>query len=137
MPRPRKRSVSFILLVLAIAAGLASRLYASHLPPILHKNAGDVLWATALYFLLTLVSPRAFPGRVFVLTFALGAAVELSKLLTTPWLTTFRHTTAGGLLLGHAFSWSNILCYLLGAFLALILDAPTAGLGASAPPAKR
>ena len=121
--RPRLRGLTFVLLVLTIAAGIASRIYSAHLPPILHKNAGDILWATALYYLLVTLSPKAFPGRAFLLTFILGAGVEALKLVHNPTLATFRTTTIGGLLLGHAFSWSNIACYAAGALLAVIIDA--------------
>jgi len=119
---PRLRGVTFVLLILTIAAGIASRHFPTHLPPLLQKNAGDILWSTALYFLLVTLSPRSFPGRVLVLTIILGAVVEGLKLVHLPQLDTFRASTAGGLLLGHAFSASNIACYAVGAVLAVILD---------------
>lgn len=55
---PRSRSKYLILLAVVIIAGLASRRFADHLPPILSKNAGDILYATMAY----LVAVLLFPG---------------------------------------------------------------------------
>jgi hypothetical protein len=120
--KSRNRAVTIILLVLTIAAGLASRHFAAMLPPILQKNAGDILWDTAVYFVLTVFSPKAFPGRVMLLSIAVGFAVEFLKLCDIPALQEIRASAIGGSVLGHAFSWTNLVCYAIGALLAMVVD---------------
>ena len=44
--------------------------------------------------------------------------IEFSELCHTPWLDALRATRGGGLLLGHVFLWSDVVCVALGATLA-------------------
>ena len=39
-----------------------------------------------------------------------------------PWLVAFRHTAIGHLLLGHVFSWQNLVAYGLGVLAGIGLD---------------
>jgi hypothetical protein len=49
--------------------------------------------------------------------------IELSQLYRAAWAEELRSTRLGGLLLGHVFSWSDVLCVALGAGLLALLDA--------------
>jgi len=56
-------------------------------------------------------------SHVLVL-FALGTcyAIELFKFYQAPSIVSVRHSTFGHLVLGHAFSWQNLVAYTLGVF---------------------
>ena len=112
--RSRNRALYAALVVVVIGLGLASRKLAWLLPPLLHKNAGDILWATMVFLLCGLLFPRLSTLRIalFAAVFSLG--IELGKFYHAPWLDTVRATTFGRLVFGYTFSWSNLLCYLLG-----------------------
>lgn len=116
----RTRRAVAVLLAAVIAAGLLSRRYP--LPGVFAEHTGDALYATAAFGLFAWFAPAA-PGRqLALLAFAFAAAIELSQLLTWPWLQQLRATRIGALLLGQGFVFADLPAYALGALLGLGLD---------------
>jgi len=105
-----------------IAVGLASRRYPEWLPDFVARFAGDTLWASTLSLGLGLVWTSARPVRKAWIAVGIAFAVEASQLLRTPWLDAVRATTAGALLLGRGFLWSDLICYAAGVVLGLGFD---------------
>jgi hypothetical protein len=120
--RSRSRPVYAVLAVCVIALGLASRRFAGLLPPLLHKNAGDVFWAMMAFLLFALALPRLSTLRVAALSALFSLSIELLKFCHAPWLDGLRATTAGRLVFGYAFSWSNLVCYSIGVAIGAGLD---------------
>ncbi len=87
------------------------------------RYGGDVLWAVALYWLLTLVWPTARPWRLGLATFGLSALVEVSQLYHAPWIDAVRANRIGALVLGQGFLWSDLVCYAVGAGVGVIIAA--------------
>lgn len=110
------------LLVATIAAGLGSRRFASSLPRWLSEYAGDILWAAMVFWLLALGFRRRRTRWLVLGTVGISWAVEFSQLLRVPWLDSVRATRAGALALGQGFLWSDLLCYVVGASLAAVVD---------------
>jgi len=111
-----------ILIIVATILGILSRKYGSLLPDLVGRYAGDTLWAVALYFVIAIFSlKRTFSFR-FVLTLILAALTEFSQLYHAPWIDGIRQTTVGALVLGNTFIWTDFLCYLAGAVLAVVID---------------
>lgn len=108
------------LLAATLGLGLLSRRYP--LPGLLAEHTGDALYATAAFFLLALVRPRAATGTLGLLAFAWAAAVEGSQLLTWPWLGELRATRWGALLLGQGFQVADLFAYGGGSLLACLVD---------------
>ena len=79
-----------LFIVTALILGLASRKFSHSLPWWMAKSAASL--------------------------FCFG--IEFLKFCTVPWLVATRESTAGALVLGHGFHASNLVCYLLGIFLA-------------------
>ena len=125
----RRRLVALAAMLATIALGLASRHWPDALPAILGKYPGDALWATMVFFGTCALRPHAATREVAAIAASVCVAVEVAKLWQAPWLVAFRHTTIGHLLLGHVFSWQNLVAYgvgvLAGATLARLL--PEAG----------
>jgi len=121
-PCRRSRLAYALLLLATIALGLASRRFSALLPPLLHKNMGDILYATMLFWLAGILFPRNAPMRLCLGAFLACAAIEFAKLIHTPWLANLRHTRAGALVLGTGFHSSNLACYALGALLGLAIE---------------
>lgn len=92
------------------------------LPPLLHKNMGDILYATMLFWLLGWLRPQSAPMRLCVGALLACSAIEFAKLIHTPWLASLRHTQTGALALGTGFHISNLACYALGALLGLAIE---------------
>ncbi len=111
----RSRPFYAVLILLTIAAGLASRSpVAAHLPEFLATYAGDTLWALMLFLVLGFVFPRTWPGVIAVATLVLAFAVEFSQLYQAGWINAVRDTRIGALMLGRGFLWSDLVCYTVG-----------------------
>jgi hypothetical protein len=122
-----KRVKALFACVALIAAGLASRRHAAALPDFVAAYAGDTLWATLVYALATVATPRAAIATraAAALTFAL--AIETSQLCRADWLDAIRATRLGALVLGSGFLWSDLACYAVGIALGAFTEAACAG----------
>ena len=121
-PGTRVRRLALAAMLATLAAGLASRHWPAALPAAFGKYPGDALWALMVYFGWRVLRPRARHRDVALRALATSAVVEIAKLWQAPWLVAFRHTTVGHLLLGHVFSWQNIVAYGAGVLVGMALD---------------
>lgn len=119
----RSRPLYLFLTLLVSALGLASRWYRSELPAVLGAYAGDVLWAAMVFLLVALLWHQASRRSLVFATVLFSFAVELSQLYHAPWIDAIRATRIGGLVLGHTFVWSDLVCYLVGISTVALLDA--------------
>jgi hypothetical protein len=92
------------------------------LPPLLRKNTGDILWATTVFLFCGFVATGISTRRAVVIAAVVSLLVEFSKWLDAPWLVAFRRAPVGRLLLGTTFSWSNVVCYLIGIAIGAALE---------------
>ena len=118
----RRRLAALAAMLATIALGLASRRWPDALPSALGKYPGDALWALMVLFGWRALRPRARTRDVALLAMATSIAVEVAKLWQAPWLVQFRHTTFGHLLLGHVFSWQNLVAYGAGVLAGAAID---------------
>ena len=117
-----RRVVAIAAMLVTLALGLASRHWPGVLPAAVGKYPGDALWALMVLFAWRALRPRARSADVAACALATSGVVEVAKLWQAPWLATFRHTTVGHLLLGHVFSWQNLVAYGVGVLAGVILD---------------
>lgn len=124
MLRTAKRSTTHTLLLLVgtVALGLASRRYPSVLPTFVALYAGDVLWASMVFWVLTLLRPNGEGRHLAAIAFAIAVVVEGSQRYRAPWIDALRASPFGALALGQGFLWSDIVCYLVGVMLAAVID---------------
>src|SRR5262245_47315139 len=101
----RRRGLLAGVIVVTVAAGLASRKYPWLLPEALGKYPGDALWAQMVYWGVAFVVPSAPIARVAACALAISYTDELSQLYQAPWINEIRATTMGHLVLGSTFSW--------------------------------
>jgi len=121
-PPPRSTTHGLLLLIGTVVLGLASRRYPTVLPAFVATYAGDVLWASMVFWLLTLVRPSGEGRHLAAITVVIAVAVETSQRYHAPWLDAWRASRLGALVLGQGFLWSDIACYLVGAILAAWMD---------------
>jgi hypothetical protein len=105
-----------------VAAGLLVRFGPLGLPRFAVKYGGSMLWALAIYWVVSALLPGRGALSVAFLAGALATSVELFKLFRSPWLDAFRLTFAGGLLLGRVFSVWDIAAYWLAAAIGAVLN---------------
>ncbi|NQV02092.1 MAG: DUF2809 domain-containing protein [Bacteroidia bacterium] len=117
------RVINYLILI-AVAAflGILSRTYGTILPEFVASYAGDTMWAFALYYVIALLALKSSFSFKFFWTCILSAIDEFSQLYHAPWIDELRNTTVGALTLGNTFVWTDLLCYLAGAVLAVIVD---------------
>lgn len=120
--RRRNKSQVLLLLVGTTLAGLGSREFAEALPTFVATYAGDTLWAATLYGAFALLMGRRSATELAFFALLASFAVELSQLYRAPWILSLRGTTLGGLLLGHGFIWSDLVCYSVGIAAANTVD---------------
>lgn len=118
---PRKRSRLALWSVALVAVGLGSRF--PSMPKLCVLYVGDVLWGAFFFVLAALVRPATTTPRLWLASTGATELIELSQLYQAPWAQALRATPFGGLLLGHAFSWSDTLCVALGTAAAAVVDA--------------
>ncbi len=118
----RNRPHYAVLFLMVLLLGLASRRFAWLLPPLLHKNAGDILWALMLFLVFGLLLPRLSTFRTAAISVAFCIGIEVLKLYQAPWINAVRSTKFARLLFGYSFSWSNLFCYLIGIGLAAAIE---------------
>ena len=134
-PTARTRLVALAAMLATMALGLASRHWPDALPAALGKYPGDALWALMVFFGWRALRPHARGHDVALCAMATSTVVEIAKLWQAPWLVAFRHTTVGHLLLGHVFSWRNLVAYGVGVMAGVALDrlVPRPSLHATTP----
>lgn len=120
----RTSLVRAALAVIVIACGLSLRWYGFPLglPAFVVKYGGLLLWATMVFLLVGVLLPRLSRAQLAVVAAVIAVVVELSRLVHTPWLDTFRLTTAGALLLGRIFSLWNLVAYAVGIAFGVWID---------------
>jgi Protein of unknown function (DUF2809) len=119
---PRRRLPALAAMAATLLLGLASRHWPALLPAALGKYPGDALWASMVFFGWRALRRGANVRQVALLAMATSIAVEFAKLWQAPRLVQFRHTTAGHLLLGHVFSWPNLVAYGVGVLVGVAFD---------------
>jgi hypothetical protein len=116
-----KRSLYILAIGITIALGLASRRYSAP-DSWVHIYLGDVLWTTLFYWCFRFVFLRKTLIFSLMIAIVWSFAIEFSQLYHTNWIDTIRQTTLGGLLLGFGFLWSDLVAYVVGAFVGFGLD---------------
>lgn len=119
---PRSRTKLAAQVAALVALGLGSRW--PHLPEFCILYVGDVLWGALFFTLAAWLAPRATALRLCCCATATVEAIELGQLYQAPWVQEIRATALGGLLLGHSFSWSDLLCVALGTSAAALAVVP-------------
>jgi hypothetical protein len=114
-----ERSRTLVIAMVVLCAGLLSR--RPGLPAFVTLYAGDVLWGAFFFQLYRLAWPALTNLRSWLLSVATTELIELSQLWQAPWLVAVRGTRLGGLLLGHQFLVSDMVCVALGASAAALL----------------
>lgn len=99
------------LVFVIVLVGLPTRLFPQNMPDFMVQYGGDVLWAMLIFLLFGLLFPASKAWHRIVLALAVTWGIEFSQLVQTDWLNAVRSVKLGGLLIGHSFSWSDLVCY--------------------------
>lgn len=116
--------IRFLYSLITILLGYFALLTRSDiaLPQLLKVYGGDTLWAVMCYFLICFISPKTAGVKNLLLALLLSFSVESSQLYQAEWIRDIRANKLGGLLLGHGFIISDLICYTIGNFFGFIAD---------------
>lgn len=112
--------MSMSLIVMSL--GLLSRKFVDYFPDIINMFLGDSLWALMVYFLIRTILIKFSINRVALISILVCFSIEFSQLYHGLWIEAVRRTTLGGLILGYGFLWSDLIAYLLGIVVGIIID---------------
>lgn len=118
----RKRALYLILIIIVIILGSSSRKYGEYLPEVISKYSGDILWALMIYLGLGFLLSKDSIKSIALISIIFSFGIEISQLYNAEWINTIRSTTLGGLVLGHGFLFSDLLCYTIGILIGVALE---------------
>lgn len=110
----RNRIVYFLLIIITLLAGLASRHFSSVLPKWVHSYSGDMLWALMVFLMAGFIFNRKDSLWIAIFALVFSFCIEISQLYHSPWIDAVRANRLGGLILGFGFLWSDLICYTVG-----------------------
>ena len=110
------RMIYLAATALVVVAGLLSR-RCGWIP----ACVGDGLWAVMMFCLWRAAASGWKLSRVAVAALITCYAVELSQLITWPWLCAVRSTVVGHLVLGQGFLVSDMVAYTAGVAVAYVV----------------
>ena len=117
----RNRLLYLILTIIVMILGLLSRRI-ENLPEIISLYSGDILWALMVFLIIAFIFNKK--SIIFTIYWAiiLSYSIEISQLYHAHWIDSIRNTTLGGLILGFGFLWSDLLCYIIGILIGIVID---------------
>jgi hypothetical protein len=110
----RNQIIYFLLFIVIIISGLASRNYSKMLPNWVDLYLGDALWALIVFVLIGMILKHKSSLTIVLLALSFSYIIEISQLYHAPWIDKVRSTWLGGHILGFGFLWSDLLCYTVG-----------------------
>jgi hypothetical protein len=108
--------------LIVIGLGLLSRSRSISPPQWVIEYAGDALWAMTAFLALGAAFPWWSTRRAAAAALAFSFAIELSQLYQAPWIDGLRRNRIGALFLGRGFLWSDLVCYIAGVLLGVLLE---------------
>lgn len=118
----RNRYIYSLLLLVTIAAGLASRHFSGILPHWVQLYLGDALWALMVFLLFGLLFHKRSILWVAIAALTFSYSIEISQLYHATWIDALRANRLGGLILGFGFLWSDLVCYIVGVGFGYIME---------------
>jgi len=117
----RKHSCVLLLLTLVTPVGFLTKAYGGPGAGWVQNSLGGVLYVIFWTLLFSLPFHRSKPWKVALPVLFVTCALEALQLWHPPLLEAVRGTFLGHALLGNTFSWSDMLHYLGGFLVSLIL----------------
>jgi len=113
----RQKIIYAFIILIIIILGLLSRKTI-----VLPAVTGDALYASMMYFIVRFFLIKYKIKEVAIISLAICFAIEFSQLYQAPWINTIRTTLPGRLILGQGFLWVDLLAYVAGVALAVLID---------------
>ena len=107
----------FITILLVLILGILSRKITG-----IPLFIGDVLYAVLIYFGFRFLIMDSKKSTSLLLSLLFCFDIEILQLVQIDWLIAIRKTTLGHYILGEGFLWLDLLWYIIGTFMAFLID---------------
>jgi len=123
----RTRLLAVVTVLIVIPIGLFARSHRADADPstllgFLATYTGDTLWPIMFYFVGRFCFPKAKIVLLLAFVLVLTLTLEFGQLWKPPWLQHLRQQPGIGFVLGNSFIWSDVICYVVGAAVAVLMD---------------
>jgi hypothetical protein len=109
-------------IIITIILGLCSRKFSDLLPMLISKHAGDILWASMVYFGFRFFFIKRTLTWGVVISILFSFAIEFSQLYQAEWIVELRNTVIGALILGRGFLTIDLIRYIIGITIAFWME---------------
>ncbi|MBA2941428.1 DUF2809 domain-containing protein [Paenibacillus sp. CGMCC 1.16610] len=109
-------------IIVTIVLGLSSRRFPNVLPDIITVNAGDILWASMIYFGFRFICTKRSLAWAAGWSVIFCFGIEFSQLYQAERIVAVRSTVVGSLILGRGFLAIDLARYVIGIAAAWIVD---------------
>lgn len=114
----KARLIYLGLIIITVITGLVTREFSSIIPFFI----GDILWGLAVFLLMRFLFIKKSLQFAVILSSIYATLTELSQLYQAPWIDEIRPTFFGRVMLGETFLLSDILCYLIGIGIGILVE---------------
>ncbi|WP_261305511.1 DUF2809 domain-containing protein [Paenibacillus andongensis] len=111
-----------LAVITTVVLGLSSRRFSGLIPLFIVKHAGDVLWASMVYFGFRFFFVKRKLTWAVGISIVFSFAIEFSQLYQAEWLIEIRNTVLGALILGKGYVTVDLFRYVIGITLAFCVD---------------
>ncbi|MBP1989692.1 ribosomal maturation YjgA family protein [Paenibacillus eucommiae] len=116
------RIIYFVAIITSVVLGLSSRKFSSQIPEFISQHAGDMLWASMVYFGFRFFFIKKSLTWTVGISILFSFAIEFSQLYQAEWIVSLRNTVLGSLILGRGFLSVDLIRYVLGIAIAVSID---------------
>lgn len=118
----RNRNIYFFIILTLIISGILSRQIYSPSTLWFGKYPGDVIWAMIVFFITGSILKYKSSFIISVISLLFSFIIEFCQLYHAPWIDKIRSFTLGGWILGIGFHWEDLICYLAGILLCVMIE---------------
>lgn len=116
------RLMYVVAIITSVFLGLSSRTFSGLIPHFIAKHAGDVLWASMVYFGFRFFLVKRSLTWAVGISVIFSFAIEISQLYKAEWIVEIRNTVIGSLILGRGYVTVDLFRYVIGITIAFWID---------------
>ncbi|MCY9669651.1 DUF2809 domain-containing protein [Paenibacillus alginolyticus] len=111
-----------VAVITSVVLGLSSRMFSGLIPHFIAEHAGDVLWASMVYFGFRFIFKKRSLIWAAGISVIFCFAIEFSQLYHAEWIVEIRNTVIGSLILGRGYVTVDLFRYIIGIIIAFWID---------------
>ncbi|MBB6697045.1 DUF2809 domain-containing protein [Clostridium algidicarnis] len=111
-----------ILIITVVLLGIGSRKFGYILPRFVASYVGDTLWGLMIFLIIGFLFNYLDTNMVAISSLIFCFFIEFTQLYHSVFIDSIRSTVIGGLILGFGFLWSDLICYIIGIIIGVLIE---------------